>query len=130
MTKLFLLLLLLPQLSSASVEFEKFSYWRSGKQIQVPIAEVDNVKVNDICANKQNKCIALKKLHQKSSLKKMRQAIPGNAAGSYCDFLSGTQLFMQRNGDGLKSQFCVFSDLTMVDAKDLYLRHYGEGRKK
>jgi hypothetical protein len=99
-----------------------YTYLYGGRTITVPIQEHEGVRVNDICIKNLATCQALKILREPSRVNQIRHAQDANFSGAYCELLSGTQLYLHQDPH-YEFQFCVFSDLTMLDAKILYERH-------
>jgi hypothetical protein len=122
MGMLWFLLLNFCVFAAGATGFETYSYRYAGKEIQSKVAEVDGVKVNDLCFTDQKKCGALKAYRGVSKFNSLKNVKQGNFAGAYCELLGGTQLFAAR-GKVATTQFCVFSDLTFIDAKALYEAH-------
>lgn len=116
------LLMLIPLATQAAETMETYAYVYSGKTIQVRVGEAKGIKVNDKCLENQQSCAALATFQGPSKLGKLKGAKQGNAAGAYCELLGGTQLFAHK-GESPNVQFCVFKDLTFIDAKALYKKH-------
>ncbi|MGZ3693463.1 MAG: DUF333 domain-containing protein [Bdellovibrionota bacterium] len=124
-----LLLLLIPVLGFAEAAFENYSYLYAGKEIHAKVGEIKAVKVNDICLKDEKKCAALKIYHGPSKINSLKGTRQGNFAGAYCELLGGTQLFASKLKEEA-TQFCVFPDLTFIDAKALYREHSKRARAK
>lgn len=116
----------IPILALAGTALTPYTYVYGGKTITAQIGETAGVRVNDICLNAKDKCLALKVLRKKSRVKEIHGAKSGDYTGAYCRLLEGTPLFLHRESD---EQFCVFDDLSMIDAKALYRAHQKRGKK-
>ena len=97
-----------------------FTYVYRGKTITAQVGEKNGVRVNDICLER-TACTALKVYRDKKL--KLRKVSQGNVAGSYCQAAGGTQLFLENEAKE-EVLFCVFDDLTMLDAEALYRHHH------
>ena len=120
----FSVLAVLVAMSAANADY---SYVYAGKTVTPLIGETEGVRVNDVCLKDLGRCHALQVFHGPSHVKEIHHSVDANFSGAYCELLHGTQLFVQnhesnRNG-GSQIQFCVFTDLTMIDAKALYRSH-------
>ncbi len=114
----------------ASGGLEPYTYLYNGKTITAKIGESEGVRVNDVCLKDTTHCAALLAIHAPSRMAEVRKAKDGNFSGAYCELLKGTQIFLQGGQKQAEAQFCVFADLTLIDAKVLYQRHtLGKGKK-
>jgi hypothetical protein len=130
----------------ADSALEPYTYIYNGKTVTASIGKIDGVMVNDICIQlysttagaKAKTCQALQVLHGPSQINRLHSA-KSSISGAYCTLLQGTPLSLTSTSqsgppqDGHQqaenSLFCVFRDLTMIDAKALYRQHLDESSK-
>lgn len=117
-------LLLAAALARAAPPTEIYSYRYAGKAVEARVGEIDGLKVNDICLRDQAGCRALKVFKGPSKWRQLKSSKDGNATGAYCELLGGTQLLAKKAGEP-GAQFCVFPDLSFIDARALYAKHAG-----
>ncbi|MGE3260638.1 MAG: hypothetical protein AB7K68_02555 [Bacteriovoracia bacterium] len=115
-------LLLAAVFAVAAPATEIYSYRYAGKTVQARVGEVEGLKVNDICLRNHAGCRALKVFKGPSKWKQLKSSKAGNAPGAYCELLGGTQL-LAKKAEEPAIQFCVFSDLSFIEARALYAKH-------
>ncbi|MDR3608420.1 MAG: hypothetical protein P4M08_13710 [Oligoflexia bacterium] len=121
---------LFPLPGRADAEMTRYSYLFGGKNVTALVGKTkDGLRVNDVCLQRLQSCEALKIYQGKSRIAEIRKATPGNYAGAYCELLQGSQLFMHEENRTDDTQFCVFSDLTLIDAHALYQAHFEKIKK-
>lgn len=105
--------------------FETYTYIYQGKTVSVPIGEIDGVRFNDVCLDRQKNCAAFKefKKTRRPSSSNPKEKNAETAASDFCRSLSGMPLVLTSPRKA-GSLFCVFQDLSMIDARALR----GEGK--
>jgi hypothetical protein len=124
-----LLSTLLLSVAASAGEVIAYTYLYGGQTKTVQVGETEGIKVNDLCLKETATCAALTALHGASRIREIHHVEDSNFSGAYCELLKGTQLFLRPASSG-EEQFCVFPDLTMIDAKALYRRHSSGLRSK
>lgn len=108
---------------------DEFLYFRNEKYETVRIEVVAGHKF--INCKKKN-CEALRFLNAKP-VERTSNATPeaGHPAARYCwDAGAENRILKENNPARAESDFCLFKDGSMVDAWDLYLKHYPATDKK
>jgi hypothetical protein len=110
--------------------FQNYSYLFHGNRIRMLVEKLpEGILANDICLKKGKGCRGLQVFHGPTTISRLSHALPGNAAGAYCELLKGSQLFAQAEGESANTLFCVFHDLSAIDARALYQAHFERERK-
>jgi len=123
----FLFIALLSVVAYARADaIETYTYLFKGKTVSVPIGKIGDTRFNDVCINGQDHCEALQAY--KSPAKKATHLGVETYASDYCALVGGTSLLLTspRQSGAL---FCVFKDLSMVDARALASSAWKEGGK-
>ena len=94
---------------------EKYSYVFKGKLVSVPIGEFEGVRYNDVCLKAPDRCEALKNFRKPAQVK---TSDVETLSSDYCRVAGGSPLLLTSSRGG-GSLFCVFKDLSMVDARAL-----------
>ena len=129
--KILALILLFSLNSRADEVLAPYSYFYAGKTVTALIGQTtEGVAVNDLCLEKLQQCTALQVYRGKSAIAKIQKVKDGNFSGAYCEHFHGNQLYLHEKNKTSESQFCVFADLTMIDAKALYRSHAQRSVKK
>jgi hypothetical protein len=120
MTLLACLILFSPAAHAAEI----YRYESQGKIIAMPTEIVKGARVNDLCAKDSKNCQALKVYRGRGKMQGFAGAKQGGFLGAYCERVGGTTL-LAHAGEEAGTPFCLFDDLTAIDAGQLYRRHFG-----
>jgi hypothetical protein len=103
-------------------DYQFYKYSLNHRGVTVPVAKLQGVLYNDVCVGHQDTCQALKiyRSHPKTPMPKAKSV--ETYVGEYCTFLGGAPLAMKSPKEHT-AYFCVFDDLSMVDARALYSAH-------
>jgi putative hemolysin len=106
-------------LSAGAAELETYKYVFQGKTVSVPIGKIDGIRYNDVCVHAQEKCEALHAYRAAVKPAPSKSKTPWETyASDYCTQVGGTSLLMN-NPKQAGALFCVFKDLSMVEARAL-----------
>lgn len=111
---------------SASISFaevtNKFKYFVNGKYTDVETISISSVRVNLLCKN--TACKALKVANGKPfKIQKTEAPFVGNIGANYCwDVGAKNRILLDSKNN--QYDFCVFDDGSMIDAWNLYTKHY------
>ena len=98
-------------------------YFVNNKYTNVNIVQVGDLKVNELCRNLSNcKAIAIAK-GKPIQAKESTGSTFFNASSSYC-WDVGAKARILKDAKNNEYDFCVFSDGSMIDAWNLYSKHY------
>ena len=114
--------------SAFAASLESFTTLSEGKTIVVPIGQIEGVRFNDVCLKNEAHCEALKKYRNPEPIKPRLPSDAGSYPAKFCNSLGGTQLILTTPKQA-GALFCVFQDLTMVDAGALLARDI-KGKKR
>lgn len=126
--RFYFLLLFLTSMHSLAVA-STFRYFTNGNYTNVEIVNIANLKVNEFCRSKA-KCKAVIVANGKP-FKAERSSGPvyHNAGASYC-WDVGAKNRILKDAKNNEYDFCVFDDGSMIDAWNLYSKHYPTKRIK
>ncbi len=99
---------------------ETYTYLFRGKTTAVPVGEIEGVRVNDVCFKNAMTCQAMRAFHDKQPVVPSKST---DGAGDHCKQAGGRPLLLTTPKYG-GALFCVFQDLTMVDARAMFSAHW------
>ena len=106
----------------------KYHYWYKRKKRIVSVRLEKSFLINDICALNLKTCKALKAVNKRFKKKKSQKITQGNVGAAHCENLKGNLLVLTSD-KGEDTEFCLFSDKTMIDVYALF-KSKNKGAKK
>ncbi|NUN05089.1 MAG: DUF333 domain-containing protein [Bdellovibrio sp.] len=101
----------------------EFKYYVNGQYKSIVIVKIDGLNFNSSCL-KETSCKALRisrgvafKIHETNS------SLAGNPGANYC-WDVGAKNRILKDSKNNEYDFCVFDDGSMIDAWNLYAKHY------
>ena len=117
-----LILVLIPT-SWALEPNDSLSFFFEGKEASIPMAIYKGSQVSADCIKTSESCQAIKILNGKSV--KFAKDKSGSLALDYCKAVEATPVLLKNKKDE-QIAFCLFEDVSFINAWDLYHKHWGE----
>jgi hypothetical protein len=102
---------------------EQLSFIFEGKESKIQMSYYLDAQVNSDCLEKKSYCLAIKAFSGDS--KKLKMDSSGSPALSYCKSVSATPVLLKNKGNE-EVGFCLFDDLSLIRAWDLFSKHAGK----
>lgn len=101
-------------------ESKNYFFMHKGEKIRVTMSkDHKGVLLSNPCVN----CLARKVYDSASKISQLKNVSEGRDAAMYCKLFDGELLVLKEELSGGDTEFCVFSDYSMIDAWELHNHH-------